>query len=352
MTKIFRNELNLDFLLPDDLRKVVYNVADEGILTFHHYHGSIPLAQIITNLLVRQQADFVPRSQYTTENSQEIGRLIITNFFAVPQQDQMPFYTYKLLTIPFFHDNKTIQLAQMPRYWAINPADNTTMEWHNPEESGCNLQLMTTCRDTPPIRTISKDSCFDQIIERLPLSRCQTIPVPTAKYFVQQLRDNFWITSSSGPMHCMKIPTTEYASSMQHIWRKNQEIILPPVALINVTEGYTVACPGFSLVGRPVTSNSSSLVILYNKGMLAKNISVMNVHRYITENMTWFKSNMVDQLNNTLRDFIRETNAVSTLQTSLSTRMWPFGKLNFSWILFGLSAGLLYYVYRRKRRNN
>ncbi|CAF4021995.1 unnamed protein product, partial [Rotaria sp. Silwood1] len=34
------------------------------------------------------------------------------------------------------------------------------MEWHDPEESGCNLQLMTSGRDTPPLRTISKDSCL------------------------------------------------------------------------------------------------------------------------------------------------------------------------------------------------
>ncbi|CAF5122096.1 unnamed protein product, partial [Rotaria magnacalcarata] len=44
------------------------------------------------------------------------------------------------------------------------------MEWHDPEESGCNLQLMTSCRDTPPLRTISKDSCLGQIIGSLPLS--------------------------------------------------------------------------------------------------------------------------------------------------------------------------------------
>ncbi|CAF5210629.1 unnamed protein product, partial [Rotaria magnacalcarata] len=74
--------------------------------------------------------------------------------------------------MPYLHKNQTIQLSHIPRYWAINPTDNTTMEWHDPEESRCNLKLMTSCRDTPPLRTISKDSCLGQITGSLPLSSC------------------------------------------------------------------------------------------------------------------------------------------------------------------------------------
>ncbi|CAF3264077.1 unnamed protein product [Rotaria socialis] len=159
------------FLSPEDIRKVVYNVIKLGNLTFNSYPGSLPVVQIITKLLVRQQIDFISKSQYITNDPEEIGRLAITNLFAVPQQEQIPFYIYKLLKIPFFHENETIELAQMPRHWAINSINNTTMEWHHPEESGCDLRLMTSCRDTPPIRTISKDTCLNQITERLPLSR-------------------------------------------------------------------------------------------------------------------------------------------------------------------------------------
>ena len=350
MTHIFRNELTLDFLAPEDVHKIVYSIIKQGNLTFNSYHGSLPVVQIITKLLVRQQIDFVPRSQYITMNPQEIGRLVITSFFAVPRQDQMPFYTYKLLTIPFFHENETIQIAGIPRYWAINPADNTTMEWHHPDEFGCNLQLMTSCRDTPPIRTISNDTCFGEIIARLPLSKCQTTPVPTSKYFLEQLRDNFWITSSPESIHCLKIPQTEYLSAMQHTWSMNEEIILPPVALVNVTPGYTITCPGFTLVGRPVISNATSLVILYNTSVLAKNISVMNVHQHIIGNMTWFKRNIIDQERKDLKDFIDKSNAASHVHIPFSGHMWSYGMSILSWVLLGLSAGLVYYVFRRKRR--
>ena len=70
ITQIFRNELTLNFLSPDDLHKVVCSVIQQGNLTFNFHHGSIPIVQIITNLLVRQQLDFIPSSQYTTQDPQ------------------------------------------------------------------------------------------------------------------------------------------------------------------------------------------------------------------------------------------------------------------------------------------
>ncbi|CAF3400745.1 unnamed protein product [Rotaria socialis] len=350
ITQICNNELTLDFLSPEDIRKVVYNVIKLGNLTFNSYPGSLPVVQIITKLLVRQQIDFISKSQYITNDPDEIGRLVITSFFAVPRQEQIPFYVYKLLTIPFFHENETIELAQIPRYWAINSINNTTMEWYHPQEFGCDLRLMTSCRDTPPIRTISNDTCLNQIIERLPLSRCQTAPIPAAKYFVRQLRDNFWVTSSSESLHCVKIPSSEYLSTMQQTWNMNEEIILPSFSLVNVTEGHTVACPGFTLVGRPISSNTSSLIILHSNDVLTKNISVMNVHQYITKNMTWLKKKMSEQEKHSLMDFTRQTNAISSYLTPFSTYMQSFGMLTFSWFLFGLSAALIYYICRRKRK--
>ena len=71
---------------------------------------------------------------------------------------------------------------------------------------------------------------------------------------------------------------------MQHGWSVNEEIILPPVAIVNVTTGYTVACPGFTLVGRPITSNTSSLTLLYNNSVMNINKSVVDIHQYMIRN--------------------------------------------------------------------
>ncbi|CAF2027094.1 unnamed protein product [Rotaria magnacalcarata] len=255
ITQIFLNQLTLNFLSPDDLQKVVYHVIEQGNLTFNAHHGSIPIVEFITKLLVRQQIDFIPSLQYENQNPQEIGRIVITSFFVVPQQEQASFHVYKLLTMPYLHKNQTIQLSHIPRYWAINPTDNTTMEWHDPEESECNLQLMTSCRDTPPLRTISKDSCLGQIIGSLSLSSCHAKYVSHSGVFVRQLTDKIWVASSSESLHCLKIPKIEYRTSNHHTSNVSQQIILPPVALVNVTPGYTILCPGFTLVGRQRTSN-------------------------------------------------------------------------------------------------
>ena len=234
--QILRDEFTLAFLLPEDIHKVVYHVIKEGNLTFNSYPGSLPVVQIITKLLVRQQIDFVRSAEYTS-NSDEIGRLVITSFFAVPRQKQTPFDVYELVTIPLFQGNEAVQLAEISRYWAINPVNNATIEWHNPKESRCDLGLMTSCRDTPPFRKISKDTCLDQIIEKLPLSKCRTISSPAPKYFLRQIKDNLWITSSPKPIHCVRIPRTDHRNVINQTSNMSEKIVLPPVSLVNLTEG-------------------------------------------------------------------------------------------------------------------
>jgi hypothetical protein len=352
MTEIFRDELTLTYLSPEDLHKVVYDVIKQGNLTFSSHQRSLPLVQIITKLLVRQQIDFMPSSQYIAEYPDEIGRLIITNYFAVPRRDQTPFYVYKLLAIPFFHQNETIQLAQMPRYWAINPNDNTTIEWYDFEESGCELQLMTTCRDTPPFRTILNDTCFDQIVGGLALTKCRTTSIPRALFFLQKLRDNLWIVSSPKSINCLRTPRSEYLSGVHQLWSMSEEIILPPVAIVNVTPDYILACPGFTLTGRPIPLNVSSLVLLYNSSMLTTNISVFDINQYITRNTTWFKRALNDREINNLMEFIQEKSTISNIHTSPSMHMWSYVILIFSCILFGLGASLVYCAFRRQQRNN
>jgi len=129
-------------------------------------------------------------------------------------------------------------------------------------------------------------------------------------------------------------------------------MILPPVALINVTPGYTIACLEFILVGHPITSNISSLVILLNNSLVTNNISDVNVHRYLIENTTWLKMKPVEQETNAIMSLIPLSIIVPTIQTPHPIHIWSLGILVFSWILFGLTASLIYYVLRLQRRNS
>ena len=350
MTQIYRNKLTLEYLSPDDLHKVVYNVIQQGDLKFNSHQGSLPLVEIITRLLVRQQIDFIPREQYITDDSQEIGRLIITNFFAVPKPSQTPFYIYKLITIPFFHENETIQLAQIPRYWAINPTDNVTIEWHDPEESGCYFELMTSCRDTPPFRTISKDTCFDQIVRDLPLTKCQTTQVPSSNIFLRQLKDNIWITSSPELMHCLKMPKTNFISNAQHTRSMNEKIILPPIAVVNDTPEYVIACPEFTLLGHPISSNASSLIIWYNSSMLTINISVMDIHQYLHTNNTWLNRTFHEREVKILPNFTKQADMI-LIRSSFPIETWLYVMLISSGIIFGLIASTIYGTFQSKGKN-
>ena len=132
---------------------------------------------------------------------------------------------------------------------------------------------------------------------------------------------------------------------------------------MNVTDGYTIECPGFTLTGQPLPANISTLFILYNSGVVTNNISVLNVHKYMTENMTLFKQNIVEQDRRTLMDFINQVNALSTYQTPLSVHKQSFLSSlisyfipsfgivsSFNWIFFALAGVLLYYVYRCKTK--
>ena len=286
--QIFRNDLTLNFLSSEDLKKVVYDIIDRGNITFNSDHGAIPVIQIITKLLVQQQIDFIPRVRYSTENSAEIGRLVITNFFAIPKQNQIPFQVYKLLSVPFVHNNETIELTNIPRYWAINPGNNTTMEWYDRTESGCELEFVLSCRDTPPIQKLAHDTCLGQIIESILPTRCQTTVTSISSVFVRQLRDNLWINSSSEPLDCFRLSKTEYLNTVEESFNSSQHLSLPSVALINVTAGQVIACPRFTLIGRPIASNASSLVILYNNSFFTNNNnSIVDIYHHLKVNTAW-----------------------------------------------------------------
>lgn len=170
--------------------------------------------------------------------------------------------------------------------------------------------------------------------------------------FLRQLRDNLWVTSSLNSLYCLKMPRPEYSTDVQQTWNMNEQIILPPVALVNVTPGYTMACPGFTLVGRPIVSNTSSLITVYNSSLLPSNISVVDVFQYLTKNTTWFKTGSNQKRIEAIMTRIRQPIIVSTIQTHQALHMWSFGVLMISWIAFGLIVISLYCVIRRKRRNS
>ena len=226
------------------------------------------------------------------------------------------------------------------------------MEWSDPEESGCYLQLITSCRDTPALRTIENDSCLGQIIGSLPLSKCHTKSVSPSSTFLRQLTDNLWVTSSLGSLHCLKMPKVEYCTNTQHTWDMNQQIILPPVALVDVTPGYTILCPGFTLVGRPKTSGTSSLSILYNSGLLPSDTSVMDVCKHLTHNTTWFKTNLGEPRMHEIINHLHQPAKASVIRSFPAIHKSSLSILVISVTFSGFTGALIYCTSRRYRRTH
>lgn len=295
LTQIFQNDLTLAFLAPQDLHAVVYSVIREGNLTFNSHFGSIPVANIITRLLIHQEINFMPSIHYSTSDSSEIGRLIITSFFSVPHPNQQSFLVYKLITIPFLHKNDTLQLTQIPTHIAVNPSNNVTIEWYDRENLSCDFRYMTTCRDTPPFRLLTNDTCLGQIFSGNTLSKCFTTSVPPGPFFLTHLRDNLWITSSTQSLHCVTVPRTEIPSLSFQTSSLNEQLVLPPVALVNVLPSTTIVCPGFSIPGRPADRLTSSIVILYNNTLTRNNVSVLNIHEHLKQSNSWSKVKFIGQ---------------------------------------------------------
>lgn len=352
ISQILRNDLTLNFLSPEDLNKVVYDVIHQGNVTFNSDYDSVPLIHTITKLLVRQQVSFVPKSRYITQNSEEIGRLVITNFFAVPEQNQAPFQIYTLLAVPFVYKNETIQLTRIPRYWAINLADNTTIEWYNSEESSCDFEFMPSCPDTPPLQKLSSDTCLGQILNgSLPFS-CQTTATSVPPVYLRQLRDNLWITSSSKRLDCVRMMQKEYLHTLEQTFNMSEYVSLSPVALVNVTPGYVVTCPRFTLIGRPSVSNNTSLVILHNNTLLNNNMAILDVYHYLKENTAWFDRKLFKLGTDGVIYFVDTPAQENNLQGYRAIFLGSLIISTVCYMFLRISFGLVYWIYRHQQRDN
>ncbi|CAF1480026.1 unnamed protein product [Adineta ricciae] len=137
----------------------------------------------------------------------------------------------------------------------------------------------------------------------------------------------------------------------QQAWNSNQHITLPSIALVNLTPRYTIACPGYTLVGNPIPSSSLSLVIRYNSSFLMNNISIVNVYKHLHENTSWFNTKPSDKRIDNIIKRMRESmaNPPNELYYPTHTRFSNASIVN--WILLALVSGVVaYYIYQHKQK--
>ncbi|CAF3306512.1 unnamed protein product [Rotaria socialis] len=200
--------------------------------------SSLPTIEIITQLLVRQQIDFV---QTTTAESADdtslIGKLMFTSFSAAPNKNQAPFAVYELIPIPFNQNNKRLRLAQMPAYPGINSKSHQLVRWSKEEAAACDFLQMTTCRESPVRRKETQNDCIYQLLTDAKLEDCR-VEYFAGKLFVHRV-GQYWAISTINATKCHTVATPEIE---QHLLHGNEEITISSMALITTMNAKSLAC--------------------------------------------------------------------------------------------------------------
>ncbi|CAF1539839.1 unnamed protein product [Adineta ricciae] len=299
---IANNRPTLAFLHPSDMDSVIKSILQQNNISIPVTAEQLPIIELIMKLILRQQIDFIPAERYSNTSSIEIGKLMFTTFYALPNEQASDFGIYKIFTSPFIHHNKIVRLAQMPVYIGINRKAKSSISWTKDDVSSCIFQLMTTCRETPAEKaTQYGNACLEQIMTGTTLTNCRTEHTATNLPYIQQLQNGRWlISTNSTSLHCIRTQMEEKPTEEAAVWNDNTQLIIPPIAIITVQNGTTVHCPGFNLPGPVISETRSTINIIKNLSTIEEHSEIIDIHKEIDSNSTWEKlpyiTDEIDQL--------------------------------------------------------
>ncbi len=330
---IINEKPTLAFLHPSDMYLVVQSILQENNITISDKAEQIPIVELITKLIIRQQIDFIPAERYSNTPDIEIGKLTFTTFYAMPNEQISDFNIYKLITGPFVHHNKVVRLAQMPAYIGINSKENSSISWTNDDLSSCIFHLITTCRETPAEKTSPYGNpCLEQILSGNKLRSCRTEQAKSNLPYIQQLQNGRWlISTNTTSLHCIRTPTQYTLTSKTSIWSENAQVIIPPVAIVTVPNGTTIHCPEFNLPG-PITPDTRSIInIIKNLSTIEEDNEVIDMHTELTSNATWDK---LPYVNGDIDDWLQDM--LATTQTNKENNRIPWHDQHSRGFMIGL----------------
>jgi len=302
MEDILSNKLNLHFVHHRDLPKVVYLVSQAMNLSLNDVNSSIPVVEIITRLLVRQQIDFAPTNVTPTSKAGAIiGKLIFTSYFAAPDQDQAPFSIYEVVPIPFNQGKKRVKLAQMPAFLGIESISQQFIRWSKEEAVTCDLVVMPSCREFPVRRKEMEDDCIYQILTDSKLTDCR-IESFNDKVFIRRVGQH-WLISTYNSSKCHSVTSKD---SEQHILIDNEEITLPEVVLITTDSEKSLACDRFIIPKSPVKLNKS-INLIYNESIKPVSKELINLQEALANETHWEKLPYISSDMQVIIDMITST---------------------------------------------
>ena len=350
--EIMDDKPTLSFLHPSDMHSVAKGILQDNNITIPDEVETLPIIELISKLIIRQQVDFIPASHYTNSSDREIGKLTITTFYALPDQLRSDFEVYKVVVAPFIHHNKILRLAQMPVYIGISQKQNSSITWHAEDLQSCVFHLMTTCRITPAERAYGHgNDCLEQILTGNALRRCRTEQSKATLPYIQQLQKDRWLISTNNTsLHCIQAPTRDTTTTKTTIWNENVLITIPPMAIVTVQNGTTIHCPEFNLPGSVTPDKRATINIIKNLSTYEENKEIIDLHKEISSNETWEKLPYVnEEMNLFIHDMMSQTTQKNTPDDTLPWHKRHSGKLlSGCSIAIGISMvisiGLVWYV--------
>ena len=312
---IINNKPTLAFLHPSDKSLVIRSIFQENNITISDIVQQVPIVEVITKLIIRQQIDFIPRERYSNTLSTEIGKLTFTTFFAMPNEKKSNFNIYRVITGPFVHNNRVVQLAQMPIYIGINSKEKSSISWTEDDLSACIFQVMTVCRETPTEKRFQYgNKCLEQVLTGKTLHNCRIEQVKVNLPYIRQLQNGRGLISTNRTtLNCIRTTTQNNAASKTAVWSKNVQVVIPPNAIVTVPNGTTIHCPEFNLPG-PITPDVRPIInVIKNLSIFEEHSAIIDMHQELISNITW---NKLPYINGDVHDLIQEMVAQATETSS------------------------------------
>lgn len=278
---ILSNKLNLRFIHPYDLPRVIKTILKRANVKVDETDDKLPTIELVNRLLLKQEVTFVST---TNKNDQGIiGHLLFTSFIASTSEEQHPFTTYQLIPIPFNYGEYRAKLAQVPHMISISRKTMELIQWSKEESDNCRLKIAPSCRETPPIRTNWEETCLFQILTDSTLTLCRT-EHEIEPIFVQKIGQQ-WAISTINETKCHKVTKNE---PKQHLITTNNQITIPPIALITLDEATSLSCDHFYL---PSSTNTTDefISIIENKTIKNEVSRLVNLYQMVSNNTQWEK---------------------------------------------------------------
>jgi hypothetical protein len=319
LSHIFANQLNLHFIHHRDLNEVVNYIISATNVDFNNDTTGPPLVDLVSQLLVQQVVQFLPRTQSNKTTDSVIGILSISSFFAATKRRHTPFSVYQLLPVPFSHANERVRLANLPSTIGIDFHNAQLIKWSTNELSTCDLRAMTVCRETPPVITNWNDTCLYQILTNSILSNCRT-ELFNDPVFIHQLGPQ-WIISTTTAQQChlSVFSSTDPPHIIQDTVRT-----LPAVTLLTIAPKTTLICERFSI--QPPPEISGPPITIWDFSILNHSYGeAFNLDPYLTNFSRWPKIPYISNEFRSVFNFITNTSTTRPTPTLRDLHRHPFG---------------------------